>query len=1410
MNMISTGAFQNEMDASNKTETLVTKLVSAWEKKNAKVARAGGVSLMALSLAACGSSDDDSATTDTTTTVSTPATPVVDAAKTLTLSTNTDVLTGGSGDDTIAGSSASLSADDIVDGAGGTDIMKLSHSGGAATEVPNISNVETIAVTNVGTAALEMNLAASSGYSTLQSLNSSTTGDVTWTGVKSMATLAHDGVGSTAITKAVFDNALTKGTADSVSITLAGGSSINLTIGGVTAANEFETYNVSSTGTSANGIIDILASDGSALVGTGASIVITGDADTTLGTAAAPIDMGTSATVDASAATGKITVNLDDLMQTVTLGSGDDTVDATTSQLEGDDTNKHSLDGGAGTDTLIIDAQFDTDSLDNNTAGTTATATKNDDTVVNFEVIHAKGTVNDANNTAGNNEDGVAFTVDLSAASFDDVTLTLDNPDDDADDLTLTVSNITTQTISASGKDGNDTSDETSFTMSMKDASGAADTLTVKSVASGAATAHVNVFTNVTITDTATKAVETLNLHADRADITSGGTTTVGTTINAIAAGDTTTLDIDGSGGLTINGLELNDPAGTASNAVIDATGHSGNLTLAEGFKTTASDLMNISLGAGKNSVSFGAEALSGDKVTGSTGTDTVNLTEAATDVEMTITGVDTLGLKGEGADQVISMKNVTVTTVDIYDRANNDTTTDNIKITNLNQAVNIHSTNATKGDWDGGTITLDMLTGVTALDATIKGGIALEGTGILSTDATNITLTDANTNASTGFYYDQAIVLSGTTAAAPITALTLNGGGASAATTTATLSVDGTNNVSIATVNASGLDSDLDLVGLTTAAGATVTLHSTGGTKVTVDKADAGRDSIDVVGGTGADTLAVAAIGATGGTTSVYFGSTGVETLNVGVTDDGGGTSGAAFTVDAADMTGVSTVNFTVTNSAAGVGEHDEGFTVQNLESGTTISFGGDAHGIDLANDANVGVTLNTRSTGGVLTVVNKTGALTVSDNDTDAANNEGIIFGANVATATIKQGVAAAIDIDELDGASITALTIGGSDNGTDGAAFAGAVQANDVDLAKLVTLTVDSNHGAITFGNLGLSAAKLATVNASGDNAITIGGNTTATTAALADVNASGATGAITFGDATDFASTADVALGTGDDTMTINAATNSAITIDMGEKTSDNDTLKLDGDNNLGVTVITLGSTTDQITQMNGGVDSAVQLGIESIDASLLDGSFGVNVTGSAEANTIVGSKNADVLNGGEGADTITGGLGADSITLTESTSKIDTIVLNDKASMDTVTGFVAAGTADKVNITVANIDAEDGNGSAVTGAVTVQSQAKAATTAIALATELLIISDAVTDEADMENELDDLSLTASHSFADDDDLLVLWYDGTHSYLSSVNLKITTNAIDDTGNTVSTLVKFSDVAVTDFAAADFTIV
>jgi hypothetical protein len=78
MNMIST-AFPIEMDASIKQKNLVSGLVSVWEKKNSKTARAGGLSLMALSLAACGAEDASEFTQADVTAAATAATAAAQA-----------------------------------------------------------------------------------------------------------------------------------------------------------------------------------------------------------------------------------------------------------------------------------------------------------------------------------------------------------------------------------------------------------------------------------------------------------------------------------------------------------------------------------------------------------------------------------------------------------------------------------------------------------------------------------------------------------------------------------------------------------------------------------------------------------------------------------------------------------------------------------------------------------------------------------------------------------------------------------------------------------------------------------------------------------------------------------------------------------------------------------------------------------------------------------------------------------------------------------------------------------------------------------------------------------------------------------------------------------------------------------
>ena len=125
MNMISTGTFQTEMDASNEQPTIAKKFAAVWEKKNAKAARAGGVSLMALSLAACGSSDDSSSSSSSDASTTT----VTATAQVYTLTAGIDTITGTAANDTInaglnASSTQTLQGLDTIDGGAGRNYKK--------------------------------------------------------------------------------------------------------------------------------------------------------------------------------------------------------------------------------------------------------------------------------------------------------------------------------------------------------------------------------------------------------------------------------------------------------------------------------------------------------------------------------------------------------------------------------------------------------------------------------------------------------------------------------------------------------------------------------------------------------------------------------------------------------------------------------------------------------------------------------------------------------------------------------------------------------------------------------------------------------------------------------------------------------------------------------------------------------------------------------------------------------------------------------------------------------------------------------------------------------------------------------------------------------------------------------------
>ena len=168
MNMISTGAFLTEMDASSKKDELVTKLVAAWEKKNSKVARAGGVSLMALSLAACGSSSDTTSTETTTAETTTTVTPTPDpvgnsyALTDSAVTGSTDALTGTSNDDTCFGDKDTIEAGDIILDQGGTgDTANLTFN----------DDLPTLTLNGVENVNITINEIAATGAQTVDAAN---------------------------------------------------------------------------------------------------------------------------------------------------------------------------------------------------------------------------------------------------------------------------------------------------------------------------------------------------------------------------------------------------------------------------------------------------------------------------------------------------------------------------------------------------------------------------------------------------------------------------------------------------------------------------------------------------------------------------------------------------------------------------------------------------------------------------------------------------------------------------------------------------------------------------------------------------------------------------------------------------------------------------------------------------------------------------------------------------------------------------------------------------------------------------------------------------------------------------------------------------------------------------------------
>jgi hypothetical protein len=734
MNMISTGAFQTEMDASNKQTTLAEKFVGVWEKKNAKAARAGGVSLMALSLAACGSDDTTTATTTTTTTTTTATTPVVtvDAAKVMKLTVRDDTgsdFTGGSGDDTFDGYSttATLTNGDSLDGGTGTDTL-AAYGLGNATIKPVTTGVEVVELRSAHNSAV-VNMASMTDVTSI--VNDQSTNTLGLTGVSSGVSLAVKATTAQATNLTV--TAVT-GAADSLSMSVAGDNGVvtadgietvtvtaGTTHGASTGAsldgldsNSLTTVNITATAAIDLGVVTQGAAANKAVTidGSAAAGGFTVDISDFNGTAAGAASVGNTVTGSAGADTVKIDVADIDKYQTMTMGDGDDTLHVTGEYNDGD-TAKADLANMTGFTTLHL--MTGTDAKGGGTDALTLDATEGLDWVTKLVAG------SDTEHLTKKTPDGFIFEVPASitahqiittshAAGVTDLVLNMKGGSTITD---LNLTNVGKLTINSTGTAGTNTL--TAIT----------DSTAPKLVATGSAALSIS-----------TAALGTKMVDVDASAMTGA--------IDVLASATATKL-VGGSAGDTLTGGAGDDTInGGAGGDTIDAKAGADTIDAGAGddtvsYEVHATNLETITLGAGADIV---------QSTTGTAGTIAVTV---ITDMDFgtATTTVDTLKLS------LTMMAGLTTTTAQ-SDSSDNDT--------GNGEGTVVHASGT-----DGATILnadLIVLKNVYASDAAAKTGVSTAGAETITFGGTlddNDAVLLAYTNGTNSFLA-QAVSTGGTT----------------------------------------------------------------------------------------------------------------------------------------------------------------------------------------------------------------------------------------------------------------------------------------------------------------------------------------------------------------------------------------------------------------------------------------------------------------------------------------------------------------------------------------------------------------------------------------------------------------------------------------------------------------------
>jgi len=1250
-------------------------------------------------------------------------------AKTYTLTSNTDNLTGSTGKDVYQGvydadgtgtGTTATSGDSMVGGTG-EDTFNLSITGasGASRTISGINaDVEKILVSNYDTDTNDardhvFDASLSDGVTTVGLSSSNGDGDTSFTNLKSLVNAEmSSGAGDLTVTHI---ESVVKGTSDSITLTLSGQTAGTFTESAATTG--VETINIVSKG-SANTLTALGSTNN-----TVSTINVSGDQNLTL------TDVTSSGlkTVDASAFTGKLALGYDVAVDlTVTGGSGDDTITfGSTNTITSGDV----IDGGAGNDVLSV--------ADDVASITPIKNVSNVETlkiVGNYDVTLAE----DASIMNFDFTDVNENILTLNAGVTSPVTVTLGIKDGGGADRVINSANVTL-TAKGVAEAFND----------VERITGGTGTDTIEITPDGNTDGTINLQTQK-IT-----AVEKI-LVIDAGDETvSGATKPSGYDLDITTGNQSTALTIDGSaldaankdnsGDGTIDSSDSSEETlkvdGSSATAVLTITGGAGVDTLTSGTKNdiidggAGADLItstggndNIKGGAGNDTFTFNATLTKDDVVDGGDGTDILSVTALDAAAMVGVTNVETLKFSGSStlsSDLPFDTLDISSSSGDSITFATGYSKVSTVKVGAGDKVINSAKLNLTVSGTAG-----DFSTG----DNTIVTGSSSTKNDSLSITADSSTvLTDGLiTNVNTITVVDAGDLTTG--------ASKLSG---------KDFTLNLTNYATALTVDASALDAaNVDDAG--------------GDGKIT--EADASAEKLVIVG---ASTKAVTITG--GGSDDTILGSsdtaagdtlkggTGADTFNMGdggltyldTIDGGDGTDivkvlGDVSDVDFMNVSNVETLTLDegdVSNNVLGAYFNSTGFTTVNLDTNavSTISASGTSGNITYVSGANQAEAI-TAGLGNDTFVFNGTGTLT-GGNTGDAidggAGTDTIVIDNSAGAVSITANIGSKIKnvekivVKDADGSSaasaqVIGVTIDG--NSVAGVQTDNSTDNEDVSIEIDLTTITDTNDTTTvvvsdiadpdySFVIKGAASADDITGSATVD---TITGN------AGNDVIVAGA------GDDTIDGGTGNDTItgGTGQDTMTGGSgADNFKFALGSSEATNakpDTITDFTTGDDTVTISLTTAGSTYDFTNQ---GTATDASSSIEKL--SSVKGQYLLNTTTSSivldtDGNGLLQAgdfnvkltgvsalSDADVafdITGTTSADTITTGAGADSVSLGHVNSGVklgkgnDTVSIGNLTMTSHATGIHGGEGVDTIAVTAASADikAYDASATGVTG------------------------------------------------------------------------------------------------------------